>query len=362
MSSKPSVIIFAGLHSGARPLTSYLVNNDLVSFVRIVDKYSVAPPTTYIGAEFPRILENPIVNYQQANLTKEGPVTKVFDPPEGVEPFSYVFDFTGTLQTHLSVELHIEGTAVPAFLIGREASKRKVKAYVRVTPPYYDTSLDKSTAHDETENVKPTDPIGTWYHESLRILANIEDLPLVILRHGLIYGPWIMGRVTCMILMGPVYKELKEEFKSLWSSGVRANTVHAEDVAGACWTAAEWMSKLGRQEANKIAGENIYFANDKSKFGQVLGMPDPKSKLTAPLFNVVDDTDTTLGNIVELLSKLFGIKAGFHGFLHNTLAQVCLDYHFINEVHMEAWTKVITESKPPVPNTPLSPYMESFML
>lgn len=167
-----------------------------------------------------------------------------------------------------------------------------------------------------------------------------------------------------MILMGPVYKELKEEFKSLWSSGVRANTVHAEDVAGACWTAAEWMSKLGRQEANKIAGENIYFANDKSKFGQVLGMPDPKSKLTAPLFNVVDDTDTTLGNIVELLSKLFGIKAGFHGFLHNTLAQMKTEEALeeINEVHMEAWTKVITESKPPVPNTPLSPYMESFML
>jgi len=34
----------------------------------------------------------------------------------------------------------------------------------------------------------------------------------------------------------------------------------------------------------------------------------------------------------------------------------------INEIHMEAWTKVITEADPPVPNTPLSPYMEIYML
>lgn len=34
----------------------------------------------------------------------------------------------------------------------------------------------------------------------------------------------------------------------------------------------------------------------------------------------------------------------------------------INETHVEAWTQVITKSNPPVPNTPLSPYMEEFML
>lgn len=34
----------------------------------------------------------------------------------------------------------------------------------------------------------------------------------------------------------------------------------------------------------------------------------------------------------------------------------------INEMHMEAWTRLITKAKPPVPNTPLDPYMEPFML
>lgn len=103
------------------------------------------------------------------------PVQKAFEPPEGVEPFSYVVDFTG--QVHISrtsVDLHIEQTAVPAFLIGKEASARKVKAYVRVTPPHYQTSLEK-VAHKESETIKPSDPAGVWYHEALRILASFSE-------------------------------------------------------------------------------------------------------------------------------------------------------------------------------------------
>lgn len=37
--------------------------------LRIVDKYSVSPPTTYIGAQFKEVLTQPNVTYRQANLT-----------------------------------------------------------------------------------------------------------------------------------------------------------------------------------------------------------------------------------------------------------------------------------------------------
>lgn len=362
--SKPSVLICGGLHSGARPLTSYIVKNNLVSHVRVADKYSVAPPTTYLGSEFPKLLENPVVDYRQANLTKEGPVTNIFDPPEGIEPYSYIFDFTGQIDVSRPAELQIGHTAVPAYLLGKEASKRKLKAYIRVTQPYYQTSLEK-TAHEEGEVLKPTEPCGTWYHEALRILANFEELPLVIIRHGCIYGPWIVNSmVTKLILLGLVYQELNEEFKNLWSKGVRNNTVHCDDVAGACWAAAEWISPLGRAQANKLAGEDIYFSNDKAYVGQVQGMPDQKVKLTAPLFNLVDDTDTKLETLTNMLTTIFGIKAGFHSFIHNTLAQMKLEEALeeINEVHMEAWNRLVAKADPPVPNTPLNPYMEAFML
>lgn len=137
-------------------------------------------------------------------------MSKSFEPPEGVEAFSYVFDLTGEIHVSRPVDMHIEQTALPAYLIGQEANKRKVKAYVRHTTPYYQTSLDK-TAHSETDMIKPSDPVGTWYHEALRILANFEEylflflnygrfklmaddsLNLVIIRPGLVYGPWIIS-------------------------------------------------------------------------------------------------------------------------------------------------------------------------
>ena len=59
-------------------------------------------------------------------------------------------------------------------------------------------------------------------------------------------------------------------------------------MAGALWACAEWMSKLGRKEADRIAGELIH-PNDKSKIKDagVDWIPDVDRKLVAPLFNFV---------------------------------------------------------------------------
>jgi hypothetical protein len=103
-----------------------------------------------------------------------GHVSSSFDPPEGVAPFSYVFDLTGEIHISRPADMHIKQTALPAYLIGREANTRKVKSYVRFTTPYYETSLEK-TAHTESESLKPSNASGTWYHEALRILADFEE-------------------------------------------------------------------------------------------------------------------------------------------------------------------------------------------
>lgn len=59
-----------------------------------------------------------------------------------------------------------------ARLLGGEAARRGVKAYVRVTHGFYDTP-EKGT-HDEKESIKPAGVRGVWWHETLRVLANIE--------------------------------------------------------------------------------------------------------------------------------------------------------------------------------------------
>jgi len=65
------------------------------------------------------------------------------------------------------------------------------------------------------------------------------------------------------------------------------HTVHIDDVAGALYACATWMAKLGRAEADRIAGEVIPFHNDAAKVAEVEGMPPASARIVAPLFNLV---------------------------------------------------------------------------
>jgi hypothetical protein len=64
-------------------------------------------------------------------------------------------------------------TFTVARIIGLEAARRKVNAYVRLQQPVYETS-DKGP-HDEKEDVKPVRPLDVWWHETLRMLASIDE-------------------------------------------------------------------------------------------------------------------------------------------------------------------------------------------
>jgi hypothetical protein len=75
-------------------------------------------------------------------------------------------------------QIQITSTCNVARLIGLEAAKRKVKAYARVQHPLYETSTSSKESHDEKEDAKPIGTIGTWWHETLRMLAAIEEFVL----------------------------------------------------------------------------------------------------------------------------------------------------------------------------------------
>ena len=70
-------------------------------------------------------------------------------------------------------QIHVNSTFNVSRLIGLEAAKHKVKAYVRAQPPFY-MSSDKGS-HDEKEDIKPVGLVGIWWHETLRALAAIEE-------------------------------------------------------------------------------------------------------------------------------------------------------------------------------------------
>ncbi|KAI0029730.1 NAD-P-binding protein [Vararia minispora EC-137] len=368
MPDRPSVLILGGLNWGAaRGLAALLVPLDgepKVSYLRIVDKYSVHPPTTYIGSEFPKVLEKDQVEYRQANLTVPTAVEQTFDPPEGVPPYSLVFDFTGDINFSRPEQIQINQTATVAYLCGKEAARRGVKAYVRLIHPFYD--CPEKGAHDEKETPKPLGVAGTWWHETMRILGAMKDLNLVIIRSAFTYGPYIsVSLMSNVLTVASVYGYLKKPMKSLWSPGKHPmNTVHTDDVAGASYALALWMAGLGRAEADRVAGETIPFHNDPAKVAEVEGMPPADAKIVAPLFNLSDDNETTLLKAGNTMCRLFGATFDFYNFVTSAMFRFRLEdvVEEINEAHVGAWAEMLQKSRVPCANTTLTAYMDVYSL
>lgn len=364
---KPSAIIFGGLNTCSRPLAAFLVPPEgeaLVSHLRIVDKFSVSPPTTYLGAEFPKVLSRPEVEYRQLNLIVSSAVASAFEPPAGQSSYDYVFDLTGEVNQDRGEVIAIETTFTVARNIALEAAKRNVKAYVRLQQPVYDTS--DNGAVDEKEDVIPVRAVDIWWHETLRMLASIENLNLVILRIGFVYGPYIeFGLYALVTTVASIYGYMKKPMKTIWGPGKDpVHSVHVEDVAGAMWACAQWMTPLGRKQADALAGERIRFHNDKDKVKEVNGTCPPHAQPVAPLFNLVDDSATTLAKGGSMIAGFFGTTFEFYSSLEITLAKFKLEdlEEEINEHHVGTWTEMLQLSTVPVTHTPLNAYMDKYAL
>ncbi|KDR81431.1 hypothetical protein GALMADRAFT_206951 [Galerina marginata CBS 339.88] len=364
-STKPSVLIFGGLNTCSRALAAFLVPLDgepKVSHLRIVDKYSVHPATTYIGPEFTKVLEKPETEYRQANLTVAATIESAFDAPTGKPDFDYVFDFTGEVRNDRSELIQINTTFAIARLLGLEAAKRKVKAYIRIQQPFYETSAKHAAL--ETDDVKPAEAMGIWWHESIRMLASIEELNLVILRIGFVYGPYTnFGNIISAMTVASVYGYMNKPMKSMWSPGRNpTNSIHVEDVASGAWCCANWIAGIDRKAADKLAGVPIPFHNDKSKVKEVDGMLAHDRNPVAPLFNLVDDSKSTLLSTGKTISSFFGTTFEFFNLVESTVFKLLDDLEDINEHHVEGWTEMLQNSNPPIVNTPVSAYMDKYTL
>jgi len=184
----------------------------------------------------------------------------------------------------------------------------------------------------------------------------------VVLRVGLGYGPSLLyGYVTPSVVIGRVYKHTKEKMNYLWSASTPVHVTHVEDIANGLWTCAKWIAQVGREKAIEVAGEEIWFAHDKSKTGEVNGVVDPSHLVKAPLFNLVDDSELTQEKLVGTIAEHFEINYGAMTTLVSAWAKLN-QKDFVetaNEHHMEAWAKIIATSSPPVRTTPLSPYLDA---
>lgn len=115
------------------------------------------------------------------------------------------------------------------------------------------------------------------------------------------------------------------------------HTVHVEDVAGAMWACAAWIHQQGREQAIALAGEKIPFHNEKSKAKEVDGMVSPDEQPITPLFNLVDDSETTLAQAGSMITEYFGTTFEFYSNFETTIAKVrCLCRHGDAGTHVDS--------------------------
>lgn len=126
-----------------------------------------------------------------------------------------------------------------------------------------------------------------------------------------------------------------------WSPGKHPmNTVHVDDIAGGAWACANWISKLGRKEADAAAGVPIIFHNEKSKIKDVEGARLADEKPVAPVFNLVyilappplrigphwnlqvDDSNSTLLSTGTTMTSFFGTSFEFFNMIESTVFKV----------------------------------------
>lgn len=376
MTSRPNVLVFGGLEYLLQALTQHIIPplpaEPLVSHIRLVDKFSINPPTTAISKELLGVLRDrrDLVEYRQGNLTNQAVVSKSFmDPAPNGQPYSYIIDATGDFVPGRPAEVYARTSFDVSLFIAQASAAQlsrnpgSIKAHIRYTAPFYEPpDLAKRYKETDPEGWKPRGMRGVWLHEILRAIGSIPGLPLVVLRTGLLYGEMFLKyEATAFILLGLVYKHLGQDMRLLWSPELPKSSLNIYDFAGAIWKAAQWMSTKTRQEADASAGVPIPPSYDPSVTTSLSPdvLPASSGSVVVPVFNIVDEGDTTQGSLGAVLSRLYGINVEFQALSDERLSGMKLSeiVEDANLVHMEAWNEIITHSKPPVPNTPLSPYM-----
>ncbi|KAG8042340.1 hypothetical protein G9C98_004974 [Cotesia typhae] len=278
---KPGVIILGGCGFIGRNLAAYLVKKELVSYIRIVDK--VPPQTAWLNKKHQLIFENPIIEFKSANLINPVSCQNAFVTDN---PIDYVFNCAGETKS------------------GQ-------------TDPVY------------REEDDPTDPWTFIAKHKLQVendLKNIPGLKYTILRPAIVYGIADKSGLAPRLVVGAVYKYLREMMKLLWGRNLHMNTVHIIDVARALWHVAT------------------------------------RDDTISQVYNVVDEDDSTQGSISAMVSELFNINHDYWGITLSKLAKMEMStvVEEVNDKHMGPWAEAC--NKDGIENSPLSPYIDQELL
>ncbi|KAF9582224.1 hypothetical protein BGW38_000490, partial [Lunasporangiospora selenospora] len=93
MAPKPTVLVLGGVGFIGRNFVAHLVENDLATYIRVVDK--AIPQTAYLNARFNAAFSSPVVDFMQGDLSNTIPPSKFekIYTLDGTTSFDYVVNF-----------------------------------------------------------------------------------------------------------------------------------------------------------------------------------------------------------------------------------------------------------------------------
>ncbi|TPX38041.1 hypothetical protein SmJEL517_g00044 [Synchytrium microbalum] len=327
----PNVLVLGGVGFIGRNFVTYLIENNLADSVRVADK--VLPATAYLSDRVKKAFDDKRVEFRQANLVNAGSTEKMFTREDGKQ-FDLVFNLAAETKYGQSEEVYDEKVYQLSLCVAKEAAKRGIKVFVEVsTAQVYEA--DKKPSNEDSK-IKPWTLIAKYKSKAELEIKKIAGLNLIIVRPAIVYGPGDILGLTPRLIIGAVYRHLKEEMKLLWTKDLKINTVHVNDVVRALWYVAATKEEQGGRTAPVKAGGETY--------------------------NFADKGDTDQGAVNTFIESIFGIETGFQGTMISQFAKLNLESvtEDVNDKHLQPWSDLCKAGG--VQNTPLTPYLDKELL
>lgn len=312
-------LILGGCGFIGRNLVSYLVENQLVKYLRVVDK--VSPQIAWLGKPHADYFQSPNVEFKSSNLINPESCKNAFVPPSDIS-WDYVINCAGETKQSQVDPVYKEGILKLSINCAKEAAQYQVKRYVELSAGQLFSS--SKTPHKESDDVSPWTNIAKWKWQVEKELKEIPVLKYTILRPALVYGPGDKNGLMTRVIIAHLYKQLNETMNLLWNAALKMNTVHVRDVCRAICFACSRPETIGET------------------------------------YNLVDEAKSSQGTLSQLISQLLDIKVDYWGLLVSSMADLESAAEEGNEKHMVAWARACSANA--IENTPLSPHMNSEML
>lgn len=322
MAAKPKVLVLGGVGFIGRNLVTYLVESDLCSYIRVVDK--VLPATAFLGAPHAAAFANPIVDYKQCNLASDAGVNRAYTLEEAGAKFDVVVNLAAETKYGQTDEVYNEKILGLSVKVAQGAVRFQAGRFIEVSTAQVYESSSKKAAKEATK-LDPWTSLARYKLQAEQALRNIEGLPLVVLRPSIVYGPGDCAGIAPRVIIGAVYKHLGKKMKLLWDGSFRLNTVYVRDVSRAIWHVA---------------------------FNVPVGST----------WNVSDKGDTTQDSLNTILERIFGIRTTYAGKIMSTVASKALKEatEYVNDKHLKPWSDLCKNAN--IANTPLTPYLDPELL